>query len=119
MSWAPSPSPQVEARSNAIARGLAGYGVGPGDGVAILCRNHRWFVEASLACAKLGANTIYLNTSFAGPQVSEVMARESSKAIIYDEEFSATVAPAGSSRPASWPGRSRTRVRPARLIRLR
>jgi acyl-CoA synthetase (AMP-forming)/AMP-acid ligase II len=90
---------QVEARSNAIARGLAGYGVGPGDGVAILCRNHRWFIEASLACAKLGANTIYLNTSFAGPQVSEVVARESSKAIIYDEEFSATVAPAASSQP--------------------
>jgi acyl-CoA synthetase (AMP-forming)/AMP-acid ligase II len=90
---------QVEARSNAIARGLAGYGVGPGDGVAILCRNHRWFVEASLACAKLGANTIYVNTSFAGPQVSEVMARESSKAIIYDEEFSATVAPATRNQP--------------------
>ena len=32
-------------------RGLAGYGVGM---VAILCRNHRWFVEASLACTKLG-----------------------------------------------------------------
>jgi acyl-CoA synthetase (AMP-forming)/AMP-acid ligase II len=90
---------QVEPRSNAIARGLAGYGVGPGDGVAILCRNHRWFVEASLACAKLGANAIYVNTSFAGPQVSEVVARESSKAIIYDQEFSAAVAPATSSQP--------------------
>ena len=104
---------QVEARSNAIARGLAGYGVGPGDGVAILCRNHRWFIEASLACAKLGANTIYLNTSFAGPQVSEVVARESSKAIIYDEEFSATVAPAASSQPgfAAW---TETHSSPAR-----
>jgi acyl-CoA synthetase (AMP-forming)/AMP-acid ligase II len=90
---------QVEARSNAIARGLAGYGVRTGDGVAILCRNHRCFVEASLACAKLGANAIYLNVSFAGPQVSEVVARESSKAIIYDEEFSPAVAPATGSQP--------------------
>ena len=85
---------EVEARSNAIARGLAGYGVRAGDGVAILCRNHRWFVEASLACTKLGANAIYLNTSFAGPQVSEVVARERTAAIIYDAEFAADVAPA-------------------------
>ncbi|MEA2210599.1 MAG: fatty-acyl-CoA synthase [Solirubrobacteraceae bacterium] len=90
---------QVEAHSNAIARGLAGYGVGPGDGVAILCRNHRWFVKASLACAKLGANAIYLNTSFAGPQVSEVVARETSKAIVYDAEFAGAVAPAKVSQP--------------------
>jgi acyl-CoA synthetase (AMP-forming)/AMP-acid ligase II len=90
---------QVEARSNAIARGLAGYGVGPGDSVSILCRNHRWFVEASLACAKLGANAIYLNTSFAGPQVSDVMAREASKAIVYDAEFSAAVTPATATQP--------------------
>jgi acyl-CoA synthetase (AMP-forming)/AMP-acid ligase II len=90
---------QVEARSSAMARGLAGYGVGPGDGVAILCRNHRWFVEVSLACAKLGANAIYLNTSFAGPQVSEVVAREASKAIVYDAEFGAAVTPATVSQP--------------------
>lgn len=90
---------QVEARSSAIARGLAGYGVRAGDGVALLCRNHRWFVEASLAVAKLGANAIYLNTSFAGPQVSEVVAREASKAIVYDAEFSAAVAPATAGQP--------------------
>jgi acyl-CoA synthetase (AMP-forming)/AMP-acid ligase II len=90
---------EVEARSNAIARGLAGYGVGEGDGVAILCRNHRWFVEASLACAKLGANSIYLNTSFAGPQVSEVVARERTGAMIYDAEFAADVAPATERHP--------------------
>ncbi len=91
---------EVEAHSNAIARGLAGYGVGEGDGVAILCRNHRWFVEASLACVKLGANAIYLNTSFAGPQVSEVVARERTAAMIYDAEFAADVAPATERHPA-------------------
>ena len=36
-------------RSNALARGLAGFGVGEGDSVAIMCRNHRGFVDASLA----------------------------------------------------------------------
>ena len=90
---------EVEACSNAIARGLAGHGVGPGDGVSILCRNHRWFIEASLACAKLGASAIYLNTSFAGPQVGEVVAREASKAIVYDAEFASSVAPALATQP--------------------
>jgi acyl-CoA synthetase (AMP-forming)/AMP-acid ligase II len=77
----------IDLRTNALARGLAGHGVQPGHGVAIMCRNHRWFVEASIACSKLGAHAIYLNTSFAGPQVTEVVAREAPTAIVYDEEF--------------------------------
>ena len=40
-----------------------------GDGVAIMCRNHRYFIEATMACAKLGAVALYLNTAFAGPQL--------------------------------------------------
>src|SRR5690348_12771678 len=30
---------QIERRTNALARGLAGYGLGEGDKVAIMCRN--------------------------------------------------------------------------------
>ena len=42
----------VHARSNALARALRAEGIGAGDGVAIMCRNHRGFVEATLAvCA--------------------------------------------------------------------
>jgi fatty-acyl-CoA synthase len=52
-----------------------------------MCRNHRYFVEATMACAKLGAVALYLNTAFAAPQLAEVMARESTMALIYDEEF--------------------------------
>ena len=45
---------EVERRTNSLARGLAGYGIRAGDGVAIMCRNHRGFVEASVACSKPG-----------------------------------------------------------------
>src|SRR5687768_10740506 len=58
----------THARSNALARGLSEIGVGTGDGVAVMCRNHRYFVEAVMACSKLGANALLLNTAFAGPQ---------------------------------------------------
>jgi fatty-acyl-CoA synthase len=77
----------VHHRSNALAHGLAERGVKEGGSVAIMCRNHRGFVEASVACSKLGAHALYLNTSFAGPQVSEVLQREDPLAVIYDQEF--------------------------------
>ena len=62
-------------------------GIGHGDGIGIMCRNHRGFIEATLAAAKLGASALYLNTMFAGPQLVEVMRREGPKALVYDEEF--------------------------------
>ena len=52
-----------------------------------MCRNHRGFIEATLAAAKLGAAALYLNTMFAGPQLVEVTRRERPKALVYDEEF--------------------------------
>ena len=88
----------THARSNALARALADGGVGAGDGVAIMCRNHRYFIEATMACAKLGAVALYLNTAFAAPQLAEVMDRESTNALIYDEEFSDLLDERGDAR---------------------
>jgi len=82
---------QVHERSNALARGLRELGVREGDSVAVLCRNHRGFVDATVAVAKLGADLLYLNTAFAAPQLGEVCERERPAAIIYDEEFDGLV----------------------------
>jgi acyl-CoA synthetase (AMP-forming)/AMP-acid ligase II len=78
---------QTHRRSNALARALSNEGIGLGDGVAIMCRNHRYFVEATMACSKLGAVALYLNTAFAGPQLADVIERERPSALIYDDEF--------------------------------
>ena len=78
---------QVHRRTNSIAAGLSAAGVREGDGVAIMCRNHRGFIEASIACSKLGAHALYLNTAFAGPQVRQVLDREQPACLIFDEEF--------------------------------
>ena len=76
------------ARAQQPARRRAGArGVGHGDGVAIMCRNHRGFVDASIAAAKLGADILYLNTAFAGPQLVDVLDREEPGWSIHDEEF--------------------------------
>jgi acyl-CoA synthetase (AMP-forming)/AMP-acid ligase II len=78
---------ETHRRSNALARALRDEGIGLGDGVAIMCRNHRYFIEATMACSKLGALALYLNTAFAGPQLADVMEREEPKTLIYDQEF--------------------------------
>jgi fatty-acyl-CoA synthase len=78
---------RLHRRSNALADSLAKMGIGHEDGVGIMCRNHRGFVEATLATAKLGASALYLNTMFAGPQLAEVTRREGPKALVYDDEF--------------------------------
>ncbi len=78
---------QLHRRSNALAHSFAEMGIGYGDGVGIMCRNHRGFIEATLAAAKLGASALYLNTMFAGPQLVEVTKREGPKALVHDAEF--------------------------------
>jgi acyl-CoA synthetase (AMP-forming)/AMP-acid ligase II len=79
---------RLHRRTNALAHSFAAMGIGPGDGIGIMCRNHRGFIETTLAAAKIGASALYLNTMFAGPQLAEVTRREGPKALVFDEEFS-------------------------------
>ena len=89
---------EVHRRSNALAHELRAAGVGEGDGVAIMCRNHRGFVDTTVALSKLGAHSLYLNTAFAGPQITEVAEREQPAAIVYDAEFENLLHDAGRGR---------------------
>ena len=82
----------IHRRSNRLARALAKQGIGEGDGVALMARNHRGFVEAVLAVSKLGANALFMNTMFAGPQLAGVVEREEPAALIYDQEFAGLLA---------------------------
>jgi acyl-CoA synthetase (AMP-forming)/AMP-acid ligase II/uncharacterized membrane protein len=89
---------QVDRGSNALAHALSSAGVQAGDRVGLMCRDHRGFVDSALAVAKIGADVLLLNTSFAAPQLTEVCRREDAAALIYDEEFSKLVAEAGRGR---------------------
>jgi fatty-acyl-CoA synthase len=83
---------ELQRRSNSLARALSERGVGEGDSVAVMCRNHRGFIDASIAVAKLGADILYLNTAFAGPQLVDVLEREAPSLVIHDEEFTGLLA---------------------------
>jgi len=86
---------EVHRRTNALAHAWSDEGIVEGDSIALLCRNHRGFVEAMVACSKLGVHALFLNTAFSGPQLAEVCNREELQAIVYDEEFEGLVAGVG------------------------
>jgi fatty-acyl-CoA synthase len=88
----------VHRRTNALAHAWSDDGIVEGDNVALLCRNHRGFVEAMVALSKLGAHALFLNTAFAAPQLTEVCEREQPRAIVYDEEFEGLIAGAAEGR---------------------
>ena len=75
---------QLDRRGAAIAAGLD---VRPGSALAVMCRNHRGFVEALLACSRRGADLLLLNTEFSARQLAEVLDRERPAAVVHDEEF--------------------------------
>ncbi|MGH2949836.1 MAG: acyl-CoA synthetase [Solirubrobacteraceae bacterium] len=89
---------EVDRRTNALAHALAQEGIGEGDGVGLMCRNHRGFTDAVIACSKLGANVLFLNTAFSGPQLTDVAKREKPKALIFDHEFSDLIKDAAARR---------------------
>ena len=85
---------ELDEAAHEVANGLLAMGVKGGDGVAILARNHRWFLIAVYGAARTGARIILLNSEFSGPQIKEVAEREGAKVIIYDDEYCQAVSKA-------------------------
>jgi acyl-CoA synthetase (AMP-forming)/AMP-acid ligase II len=82
---------ELNARAERIAAALrAEHGVTgshPPRALAVMCRNHRGFVEAMLTASRLGADLLLLNTDFPGPQLAQALAPHRPAAIVHDEEF--------------------------------
>lgn len=64
--------------------GLAGLGVGPGDRVAILCGNGRYFVDTYLATLGLGAVAVPLNPLSPAPEVQRELAVVEPTVVVVD-----------------------------------
>lgn len=78
---------ELDAASNALARGLIDNGIGPDAVIAVLYRNHRGVMLVMSAANKIGARVVLMNTGFAGPQLAEVCVRECVDAVLADDEF--------------------------------
>ncbi|MGV0627473.1 acyl-CoA ligase FadD12 [Mycolicibacter minnesotensis] len=98
---------ELDRRCDALAAGLQRLPGRSPQAIALMCRNHHGFIEALAAANRIGADVLLLNTSFAGPALAEVVAREGVDLIFYDEEFTAAVdlavpADSGCTRVVSW-----------------
>jgi fatty-acyl-CoA synthase len=72
-------------RVAALAGGLAGRGVGPGDVVAILSYNCPEFLEALFAANHLGAIAMPINWRLAAPEVRYILGHSGARALVCDE----------------------------------
>src|SRR4051794_39291464 len=91
---------EIDQRADALAAGLQALPGGAAPKVlGIMARNHRGFVESLIAANRIGADVLLLNTSFAGPALAEIVAREDVDAVIYDEEFAESVDRALADQP--------------------
>lgn len=86
---------EIDERGIATAHEFASMGVSEGDAVAVMCRNHRGLIDATLGAMNLGADVLFLNTAFAAPQLADVISRERPSVVVFDQEFADLVAQAG------------------------
>jgi acyl-CoA synthetase (AMP-forming)/AMP-acid ligase II len=96
---------QTDERSNRLANALAAKGVRGRDRVALMCRNHAGMVESFIACGKLGADVILLNTGLPASAVADVIAVHQPAAVLADDEFAQIIAgvPGDFLRLSTWP----------------
>lgn len=96
---------EVQRRAVRLANGLEKLGAAPGSRVAVLCRNHAWFVEAVVAAAELGADVVLVNTGLTVRATAEVLRAHEPAVIIADAEFADHVAAARLRVPflVAWP----------------
>jgi acyl-CoA synthetase (AMP-forming)/AMP-acid ligase II len=97
----------TDERSNRLGNALAQRGITEGDVVALMCRNHAVMVEAMIACGKLGADVVLLNTGLSASAVAKVIAEHRPSAVLADDEFAATIDAASGHflRLCTWPER--------------
>ncbi|MEU4608565.1 AMP-binding protein [Kribbella sp. NPDC023972] len=92
---------ELDRRCERIAAALsADHGIVAGSKVAVLCRNHRGFLEATLSASRVGADVLFVNTQFAPPQLTAVLERHRPDLLIHDAEFTP---PAGIPTVVAWP----------------
>ncbi|MFI5958306.1 AMP-binding protein [Cryptosporangium sp. NPDC051539] len=74
-------------RATRISQGLTELGVRGKTRVAVLCRNHAGLIEALVASAMLGSDTVLLNTGLPAAQIQTVLREQQVELLIADEEF--------------------------------
>ena len=83
---------QFDDRVRRLAGALADHGIGRGDAVAFLDKNHPACVETTLAAASLGAATAIINFRLAGDEIDYVLNDCGAKLLIVGAELTESIA---------------------------
>lgn len=96
---------ETEDRSTRLANALDRRGVQAGHRVALMCRNHAAMVESLIACGKLGADVVLLNTGLSPGAIAKVIAEHRPTAVLADDEFAPVIGPVRGNflRISTWP----------------
>jgi fatty-acyl-CoA synthase len=111
----------MAARSRSIAAGLARLGLCRGDAIGIWMANTPAWLQVFLACVRLGALAVGINTRFRGREIGDLLRRSSARLLVCDawqgkvssDEIIRAIAPrdlaslravvvAGDSDPSAW-----------------
>ncbi|MBL1074438.1 AMP-binding protein [Nocardia sp. 2] len=85
---------ELQRRSETIAAAL--HAAAPAAAtLAVLCRNHRGFLEAAVVGAQLGCELVFLNTDLPAAQLAQILERHQPEILVHDEEYDETIAAAG------------------------
>ena len=85
-----------------LAAGLAAEGVGRGDRVAAMSENRAEIVELWLACSRLGAVLVPVNTGLRGDQLAHVLRDAAPSAVAVEEPFRDAVEESGTPPGRIW-----------------
>jgi fatty-acyl-CoA synthase len=83
------------ARIEGLACGLNGLGLGPGDRLAHMGLNSPDVLALLFACARIGAIFVPLNWRLAAPEIVQLLANATPKAVVADPEFMPVLETAG------------------------
>src|SRR5204863_2455727 len=85
---------EFDDRAERLAHVLGDAGVGPDDKVAIMCVNAPEYMETFFAAQKLGGVPVNVNYRYVGAELAYLLDNSDTTALVFHDEFAATVADA-------------------------
>ncbi|MFC9993856.1 AMP-binding protein [Nocardia sp. NPDC127526] len=78
---------EIHEHSRALAGAMASLGLGPGDAVGLLARNHAETVEIMVAAGKLGVDVVLLHAGLSARTIEDVVRRYRLTTLFVDREL--------------------------------